>query len=206
MKAALYARVSTSDKGQQTENQTTELRRYCIDKQLSCIEYIEEETATGKKRRPVFEQMLADAEQGRFRLLVIWALDRLTREGPLRAMLLLDRLNRAGVKVKSLKEPWLEPESPTYELLLPIFAWIAKQEALRMSERVRAGLAQARANGQTLGRPKLGLTVEQLRKVALLREGRSSWEAIGHVLGMTGQQVRSRVRRAVQKGTQELTT
>jgi DNA invertase Pin-like site-specific DNA recombinase len=181
MKIALHARVSTSSKGQDPENQLLELRRYSETKadRTPIIEYVEQETATGKKRRPIFEKMLQDAEHGRFEVLVIWALDRLSREGPLKTMLLLDRLHRTGVKVKSLKEPWLNPESPTYDLLLPIFAWIAKQEALRISERVRAGLIRARENGKTLGRPRVGLEVV---RITSLRAQGLSWEAIAHEL------------------------
>lgn len=122
MRVAIHARVSTSDKGQDPRNQLLELRRYSEGK-ANCapiVEYVEQETATGKKRRPVFDQMLQDAERGRFEVLVIWAIDRLSREGPLKTMLLLDRMHRAGVKVKSLKEPWLDPRfadlrpSPSY--------------------------------------------------------------------------------------------
>jgi DNA invertase Pin-like site-specific DNA recombinase len=82
--------------------------------------------------------MLADAERRKFDVLLIWALDRLSREGTIRTLLLLDQPGKAGVKVRSLSEPWLGPASPTYELLLPIFAWIARQESLRISERVKA--------------------------------------------------------------------
>jgi DNA invertase Pin-like site-specific DNA recombinase len=184
MRIALHARVSTSDKGQDPRNQILELRRYSETKansSIPIIEYLEQETATGKKRRPVFEKMLQDAERGRFEVLVIWALDRLSREGPLKTMLLLDRLHRAGVKVKSLKEPWLEPDSPTYDLLLPIFAWIAKQEALRISERVRAGLNRAKENGKTLGRPRVSL--DAVRITSLRKQG-LSWEAIAHELAV----------------------
>jgi DNA invertase Pin-like site-specific DNA recombinase len=163
-RVAFHARVSTTDKGQDPMNQLVELRRYSESRtdKMPIIEYVEQETATGKKRRPVFENVLRDAERGRFEVLVIWALDRFSREGPLRTMLLLDRLHRAGVKVKSLKEPWLDPDSPSYDLLLPIFAWIAKQEALRISERVRAGRDRARSMARDSAGHVLGWTFRGL--------------------------------------------
>ena len=153
-RTAIYARVSTKDRGQEVENQFAEFERYCEAHHAQPLIYREQETGTGKRRRPVFDQMLRDADTGRFSVLVIWALDRLTREGPLKTMLVLNRLYLAGIKVKSLKEPWLDPDSPLYELMVPILAWIAKQEAQRTSERVRAGLLLARAKGKHLGRPK----------------------------------------------------
>lgn len=177
VRVALHARVSTTDKGQDPTNQLLELRRYSEGK-TNCApvaEYVEQETATGRRRRPVFDQMVLDAERGRFEVLVIWALDRFSREGPLKTMLMLDRLHRAGVKVKSLREPWLDPDSPTYDLLLPIFAWLAKQEALRISERVRSGLDRARASGKRLGRPRI---LVDATKIADLRAQGYSWSEI----------------------------
>ena len=198
MRVALHARVSTSDKCQDPVNQLLELRRYSQTNGsgASVTEYVEQETATGKKRRPVFEQMLEDAERRRFDVLVIWALDRLSREGPFKTMLLLDRLHRAGVKVKSLKEPWLDPDSPTYDLLLPIFAWIAKQEALRVSERVRAGLDRARSNGKRLARPRV---IVDTARIASLRAQGHSWADIRAELGIskgTAQRALARMPRA----------
>jgi DNA invertase Pin-like site-specific DNA recombinase len=184
VRVALHARVSTTDKGQDPRNQIFELRRHSESKARSApiIEYVEQETATGKKGRPVFEKMIQEAEHGRFDVLVIWALDRFSREGPLKTMLLLDRLHRAGVKVKSLKEPWLDPESPTYDLLLPIFAWIAKQEALRISERVRAGLDRARSSGTKLGRPRVVVDAAQISD---LRARGYSWAEVRAELGVS---------------------
>ena len=183
MRAALYARVSTADK-QEPENQRAEFNRY-IETRSSAVErivYVEKETATGKRRRPVFEQMMYDAERRHFDLLVVWALDRLTREGPLQALLIVQRLHSAGVKVKSLREPWLDPESPTYELLLPIFAWVAKQEALRISERTKAGLARVRAQGVKLGRPRVAPDADLIR--ARRAQG-ASWRAIARELKLS---------------------
>lgn len=198
MRVALHARVSTSDKGQDPETQLLELRRYAREKSngTPAIEYVEQETGTGKRRRPVFEQMLRDADHGRFSVLAIWALDRLTREGPLKTMLILQQLASAGVKVKSLREPWLDPESPTYDLLVPIFGWIAQQEAKRISERVQAGLARAREKGVRLGRPRANLNVAQ---VAALRAEGLSWEAIGSQLGVDEHTAKRAMERERQK-------
>src|SRR5579863_5332355 len=80
-KVALYARVSTKDGRQDTENQLIALRDYC-DKQGWEIadEYVDHETG-GTSKRIRFQQMFADAARRRFDLVLVWALDRLTREG-----------------------------------------------------------------------------------------------------------------------------
>jgi DNA invertase Pin-like site-specific DNA recombinase len=145
MRSFLYARVSTNDKGQDSENQMAEMRRCVEFKQWKLRrEFVDEVTGSGKKVREQFDEMLEACERHEADIVIIWALDRFSREGPLKTLLLLDRLQRAGVKVKSMKEPWLDPDSPTYELLVPIFAWIAKQERIRIGERVKAGMANAR--------------------------------------------------------------
>lgn len=206
-RAAIYGRVSKrkKSKGQDEpreehrrdrdpENQLSELRVYCEREGYTLApehEYVDRETGTGKRRRSRFEEMLEDAEHGEFQILLIWALDRLSRDGTLKTLLILDGLNACGVKVKSLREPWLDPASPTYELLLSVFAWVARQEAMRISERVRAGLTRARAQGKRLGRkPKYGDRAADIvgQAVRLRGEGKSL-RAISDVVGLS----RSRV-------------
>ncbi len=154
--AAIYARVSTDDRGQDPRNQIAALREHAARCGLHVVtEYIERESASGRRTRPEFERMQSEAERGRFGVLLVWALDRLSREGTLKTLLLIDRLARAGVKVKSVQEPWLDPASPMYDLLLPVFAWIANQESRRIGERVKAGLKRVRAEGVRIGRPRV---------------------------------------------------
>lgn len=187
-RAATYSRVSTSDKGQDPANQITALHDLAHRENLPVVmEYVDRETGTGKRRRAEFERMLADADQRKFDVLLIWALDRLSREGTLKTLLLLDRLARAGVKVRSLSESWMDPASPTYELLLSIFSWIARQESLRISERVKAGLATAVAKGRRLGRtPKHGDQAgEILKQILKLRLEGKSLSKISDAVGLS---------------------
>lgn len=185
MRAFLYARVSTGDKGQDTENQMPEMRR-CVEGRGWKLrrEYLDQISARGKRIREQFDEMLEACDRHEADIVVIWALDRFSREGPLKTMLLLDRLQRAGVRVKSMREPWLDPDSPTYDLLVPIFAWIAKQESVRLGERVRAGMERARSNGKSFGRPRHqiprqkivglrgeGLSLRQIAKATGISEG-----------------------------------
>ena len=166
-KSAIYARVSKPQAGaQDPENQLQELRAACP----GSVEYVDLETGTGKRRRSEYERMMEDAQARRFDVVAVWSLDRLGREGVLKTLLDVSRLASCGVKVRSLREPWLDPESPTYGLLLPVFAWIAEQEARRIGERTRAGLARARAAGVRLGRPPLAPKVVERMK-AMSTEG-----------------------------------
>jgi DNA invertase Pin-like site-specific DNA recombinase len=188
MKTFLYARVSTTDKHQDAENQLPEMRRE-VERQGWTLkrEFIDLTSASGKKKREQFDEMLEACERHQADVLMIWALDRFSREGPLRTLLLIDRLSRAGVKVKSMREPWLDPNSPSYELLLPIFAWIAKQESMRLGERVKAGMERAREKGVRFGRPGHGADVAQIRR---LRRSGASLRVIAARVGISEASVR----------------
>jgi len=199
--AFLYARVSTDRKmtatkrRQEVENQLREMRAFAKEKNWQIgREFIDRITGTGKKRREQLDEMMAACarrEQG-VQIVLIWALDRLTREGPLKTLLMVNRLESSKIRVKSLKEPWLDPDSPLYELLLPIFAWIAKQESLRRGERVRAGMERAKEKGKRFGRPRADANP---RQIASLRASGHSLRAIARQLGISEGTVRRSLRK-----------
>ena len=127
MKAAIYARVSTDDKGQETENQLISLREYCKSHNYEIYkEYSENVSGTGKKKRPKFEEMIEDARKRKFDVLLVWSYDRFSRAG-LKDIRIISDLNSWGVKFVSYQESFLDTTSEMGELLTPIFAWIAKQ-------------------------------------------------------------------------------
>jgi len=95
--------------------------------------------------------------------LVVWALDRLSREGIARMSGYLEKLKACGVRVLSHQEPWLDTSGPVADLLVAIFGWVAQQERERIRERILAGLARARSQGKRLGRPKFNLDHEEIK-------------------------------------------
>ena len=158
-RCALYVRVSTGH--QRSENQLPSLRRFVKLRQWK-IEHIYDETKSAVKTRPIFDQMMKDAHARKFDVLAVWALDRLGRSliGNLDAVFKLDA---AGIHLASIEEPWLETHGPQRELLISIFSWVAKQERERLSERTRAGLARAKAEGRALGRPRAVIPMAAVR-------------------------------------------
>ncbi len=150
MRVALYVRVSRDE--QDSVNQLNQLQGFAAG--LGQVVRTYDDCATGKNGdRPEFRRMLADAAARRFDLVVFWALDRLTREGPLKTLLYLEQLASSGVRFKSFTEPMLDTTSPVGELLIPILSWVAKQERQRISDRTKAGLETAKRKGKKLGRP-----------------------------------------------------
>ena len=159
MRVAIYARVSTKDKGQDTENQLKQLREFAGRMNYSIYkEFVDNVSGSGKIARPKFEEMMTEGYQKKFDILLFWSLDRFSREGVQVTFNHLQRLNDYKVKWKSYTEPFLDSSGPFGEAIIAIFAAIAKQERIRLSERVKAGLDRVRekgsASGNAIGRPK----------------------------------------------------
>jgi putative DNA-invertase from lambdoid prophage Rac len=162
--AAMYLRVSKGE--QTTKNQRPDVERIVRARKLELVDRYDEQVSAAAKR-PEFERMMADARAGRFRVLVVWALDRFGRSmvGNLGAVLELDRL---GVEVISVREPWLDTGGPVRALLIAIFSWVAEQERARIGERTRAGLERARRRGTKLGRPRRAFMITELEQARRL--------------------------------------
>ena len=170
MKAALYARVSTFD--QEPENQLAELRRYTQARGWEATEFVDHGVSGAKDRRPGLDRLVTDAKRRRFDVLVCWRLDRLGRN--LRHLiLLLDDLQAIGVGFVSLAEG-IDATTPAGRLQLHILGAIAEFERARIAERVRAGLARARAQGKTLGRPRKSASVTVPRGLTV-RAAAQAW-------------------------------
>ena len=191
IKVALYKRVSTRDKGQETANQSHQLREFCTTQGRSIVREYEDCDSGSKADRAQFQAMLADAAQRRFDILVFWALDRLTREGALQTLHYLNILSTYGIGFRSLTEPYLDSCGIFKDAVIAILGTIAKQEKVRISERVRAGMNRARLEGtetgNPIGRPKVVFSRE--KALELRAQGRS-WRKIARELGVSAASVR----------------
>lgn len=112
---------------------------------------------------------------------MVWALDRLTREGVLETFEHIRKLTNWGVQFESCTEPHFRTTGPAGELMLAVAAWTAKQERVRLSERVIAGLERARKAGRIGGRPK---RIVDRRKLAAMRASGLGYGAIGKKMGL----------------------
>jgi len=153
VKTIIYARCSTDETKQDVNNQLQPLRDYAKAMEYELIGEFVDYVSGGDSNRPRFQQMMKDAVQHKFNLILIWSLDRFSREGILNTLSYIKILKRNNVGLKSLQEHWLDTsDSPTAELLLAIMSWVGQQERKRISERTRAGLARAKKQGKKLGR------------------------------------------------------
>ena len=92
MRVAIYARVSTRDKGQSTDNQLPDLRRYTAAHGWYIYKEYAEEESGGTANRTQFQQLFAAAHQRKFDLVLFWSLDRFSREGALPTLQHLNQL------------------------------------------------------------------------------------------------------------------
>jgi len=151
MKAAIYARVSTEE--QTTENQLPALRALAESRGWEVFkEYTEEVSAWRSGHQQELKAMLKDASYKRFNYLLVWSLDRLTREGIGTIMNYVHTLKNYDVQIISVQESWTEQMGPMADLLFAITGWIAEFESKRRSERVKAGMERRRAQGLPIGR------------------------------------------------------
>lgn len=178
MRVSIYARVSTDGRGQDPENQLAQLRSWCATSgHQICVESVDHASgARGAAKRPQLAAMFDAAHRRQFDLVLVWALDRLTREGMVATVVQLQRLANAGIVFHSYTEPLLSTDNEMVrDIVLAVMASMAKMERHKISERTKAGLARVRAKGKSLGRAPLGSTDLQRLRMAL-DEG-MSWHA-----------------------------
>ena len=150
--AAVYVRVSTEK--QDVENQLRDLLPYCERKGYSVYNQYVDVVSGTKDSRPAFTRMFRDAHQLKFDLVLFWSLDRFSRAGTLYTLTKMRELENLGVGWESYSEPVFSSVGEFKDVVLSIMATLAKMERDKISERTKAGLARAKAQGKFPGRPK----------------------------------------------------
>src|SRR5215475_13130364 len=164
MKVAIYARVSTTNNGQDPKMQTRELREYCERRGWNVAgEYVDSGISGAKDRRPELDRLMADAHKRRFDVVAVWKFDRFARSVShlLRA---LDTFRVLGVEFVSLSES-LDTATPAGRMVFTVLGAVAELERSLIAERVRAGLRNARAKGRKLGRPRVAVDASQIARL-----------------------------------------
>ncbi len=152
MKAAIYARVSTRNNGQDPETQLLALRDYARARNLEVVEeYVDVGISGSGSSRPSLDRMLRDARRRKCKVIAVPRLDRLGRSLK-QLVMTLDELRDRGVGFVSLQEAF-DTTTSTGMLLFQVVGAIAEFERSLIRERVVLGLERARKQGKRLGRP-----------------------------------------------------
>lgn len=170
MKTAIYARVSTKDGRQDTENQLRQLRDFAATQNWTVVHEFTDRASGKRGDREQFQKMFEAASRHEFDILLFWSLDRLSREGTVETLNHLQRLTGYGVNYRSFTEQYLDSTGIFKEAVIGILAAVAKQERVRLSERTIAGLQRARAQGRVGGRPRVEDNIRTMKMLQRLRK------------------------------------
>jgi len=168
MRIGIYARVSTQNKGQDTDLQLRELRQYSAQRGWTVVdEYTDEGVSGSKDSRPELNRLMLDAKQRRLDGVLVWKLDRFGRS--LKHLVnALAELEAVGVAFVSLRDGF-DLTKPSGRLMFGVVAAMAEFERDLIKERVRAGIANARSKGRRIGRKPVAF--DHARLASMRSEG-----------------------------------
>jgi DNA invertase Pin-like site-specific DNA recombinase len=152
MRAALYLRVSTTD--QDTGRQEAELRAVAAARGYQVVQVYTDQGISGSKgrdKRPAFNQLHKDMVRRKFDIVMAWSVDRLGRS--LQDLVaFLQQLHGAGVELYLFQQA-VDTTTPAGKAMFQMLGVFAEFERSMIVERVRSGMAKAKANGTKSGRP-----------------------------------------------------
>ena len=150
-RVGLYVRVSTT--GQNTKAQQAELRAYAESRGWTVTRVYTDQISGAVHNRPALQELMSDCKRRKVDIVLVWKFDRFARS--LRHLVTaLEDFRRLRIDFVSATEG-VDTTSPSGELVFQIFGAIAQFERALISERVKAGIAEARRNGRQLGRPAI---------------------------------------------------
>jgi DNA invertase Pin-like site-specific DNA recombinase len=146
--AAAWYRVSTGH--QDTDNQVPDVEAFATHRAYELARTYQVSDSAwknggGSEYKKLLEQALTDAHQGKFKVLIVWSLDRIVRAGAEDALRIFRQFHERGVIVLSVKEDWLNGSPEVQEILIAFAGWMARRESERRSERIKAGIARRQA-------------------------------------------------------------
>ena len=162
MKVALYARVSTDDKGQDPEVQFMRCRDYCKYHNHEIVAEYKDEGITGDSliwERPAGLQLKETLDSGKAKGLVIFSVDRYSRQDPVKVLQQIEYLEQQGIKFISVTEPVFDMSGEFSQPIRYFLTWFSNYFLLQHQKKVKGGMDKARVkgtkSGKAIGRPKL---------------------------------------------------
>lgn len=165
------------------------VRRFLEDKEIALdgeLRVYTEQASGRKEKRPRLEEMLHDAAMKKFRVLVVFKLDRLSRRELMvtgDVVEVVKKLTGYGVRVYSVAETWWDPDNPVAPLILAALSWAASMESRAIADRVTAGITASKAEAARDGKPfvwgRARTSALTLRCAAC---GKPAWRSDGEIL------------------------
>jgi DNA invertase Pin-like site-specific DNA recombinase len=180
-RVAIYARVSTTNHGQDAGLQTGDLRQFSEARGWKLVDqYVDSGVSGSTDSRPELNRLMADAKRRKFDVVLVWKLDRFGRS--LRHLVnALAEFESLGIAFVSLSDN-LDLSTASGRLMFNVIGAMAEFERELIRERVKAGMKNAKANGARIGRPRVTVDTSQ---IARLRDSGASLRAIAAHLGVS---------------------
>lgn len=184
---ALYCRVSTGNQGSGLEAQVRALRNYCAQKEIQHFLLFQDENQSGvKSSRPALDKMMKAVRNKEIDRVIVYSFSRYARSTS-HLLSALEEFKKLGVEFVSISEN-IETNSPLGVAIFSILGAVAQLERDILIERVKNGLANAKAKGVQLGRKKTrdsdlirrlyltGVTYREIGRIAKCSSGAVSAE------------------------------
>ena len=163
-RVGIYARISTTNHGQDVAMQTRELEQFAQARGWRVVDsYVDEGISGSKDSRPQLNRLMVDAHKRRFDVVCVWRFDRFARSVShlLRA---LETFKSLGIDFVSFSEQ-MDTSTPAGKMVFTVLGAVAELERSLIVERVRAGMRNARAKGRRIGRPPQTALSPELREI-----------------------------------------
>ena len=191
MQTALYLRVSTAH--QKPDLQRDALYSYAARTGLAVVaEYTDVGVSGRHEGRPQLQALMRAARAREVACVLVWKFDRFARSVA-HLVQALEEFNHLGIRFVSLQDQ-LDTQSPMGKAMFTIVGAMAELEAALIAERVKAGMAAAKARGKPCGRPATsahlvaqvealaGTTALSIRHIHRALQGRVSRSVIGEIV------------------------
>ena len=189
---AIYARVSTSDKGQDISLQVDPLKAYCHRQGWVYSVYEESLSGAEGKHRPKLEALMQDCRMGCFHAVLVWKLDRFSRS-IVDFITMVKELDRLKVRfIATTQGIDTDQSNPGSRLFMQILAAFAEFEREIIRERINAGLAKRKALGLPMGRRKGVIDLDRARGMI---DNKYSLREVAGILGVDKETLRRRLGR-----------
>lgn len=177
---ALYARVSTYDKGQNLETQLQPLRVYAEQRWRIIAKEYTDTISWAKEKRSWLDALLADAYKKKFDVVCVFRFDRISRSTK-HLLNTLELFKSLDIQFVSYNEA-IDTSTPAGQLMFTMISAFAQFEREIIKERVKAWMARAKNDGKKIGRPNVSVAFWLREKILALKQQGQSLRKIAYAL------------------------